>query len=90
MKELYVTYDGIKIGKDSVQLAIRNGDESFKVGDWFGGREVLKIEAYGKELNECCSGLTAVVTMSDIPLFAISETSPELVQWLKELRNKKR
>ena len=63
------------IKADNVVIAIRNDNKPFRLGDIYGGARVIKIEAYGKELEECGEGMTAAVTFNRIPCFSIVESS---------------
>ncbi|NIQ14762.1 MAG: hypothetical protein GTO02_10300 [Candidatus Dadabacteria bacterium] len=54
-------------------MAIRNGDKPFKIGDIYGCAKVLKIQAYGKDLEECGEGMTAAVTFDRLPSLSIVE-----------------
>lgn len=86
-KEFLTEFDWIKkLDDGKVQMAIRNGDRPFKVGDWFGGEQVVEIHAYEKRLDECCEGLTCVVVMTGMPCFMIEETAPYTVNFIKKRR----
>jgi hypothetical protein len=74
-KEFLVEFDWIKkLDDGKVQMAIRNGDRDFRVGDFFGGAIVLKFEAYQQELEVCGRGMTGLVTLSKMPYLNVMET----------------
>lgn len=88
-KEFITEFDWIKKNDDgTVAMCIRNGDFTFKVGDWFGGQEVLKFEAYGKELDICGQGMTGIVTLSGMPMLVITEDTPYMVEFIKARKSK--
>ena len=63
------------INAENVVIAIRNDNKVFRLGDIYGGARVIKIEAYGKELEECGEGMTAAITFDRMPGFSIVESS---------------
>lgn len=83
-------HEDIKMLPDGTcQVYIRNGDRQINVGDWLGGTEVLKIYAYGKELQSIGQGTTGVLILSRLPTLTVEETHPDFVKWLKDVRNAK-
>jgi hypothetical protein len=52
-------------------VAVRNGDDEVCVGDKFGQQTIVKIEAYGQEMQLLPPGQTAVVTFDKKPLLAL-------------------
>jgi hypothetical protein len=90
-KQFYVDYDGIRLLDDgTAQLCGRNGDFPISVGDMLGGEEVLKIEAYGRNLGELCQGMTGFLIMTGVPGMMVEETYPETRKWIEEVRAKKK
>jgi hypothetical protein len=73
-------------GKE-ITIPIRNCEQKIKVGEVFGGAEILKIEAYGKSLDYVGEGITCLITFSRMPGFTIVESEPSFARWVKE--NKK-
>ncbi len=90
-KKFYVDYDGVRFLDDgTAQLCGRNGDHPIGIGDMLGGEEVLKIEAYGTELDELGQGMTGFLTVTGVPGMVVEETDPELRKWIEEVRAKRR
>jgi hypothetical protein len=57
---------------ENVVIIIRNGEKSFKLGD-----KIIKIQAYGKDLDGCGVGMTAAITFDRLPVFSIVENLKE-------------
>jgi hypothetical protein len=65
MKQFQVDVADIKKTGETFYVAgLSVGDEPIAIGDYLNGLEVVKIVAYGKEINECPPGLTAGLTLS--------------------------
>ena len=85
-KEFFpVEFHNIRVdGK--VEMPVRVGDHSIRIGDCMGGATVLRIQAYGKELEETGAGLTCWLTLDRMPYFTVLESYQEDVKQLKEMR----
>lgn len=44
---------------------------------------------YGKELDVCCQGMTAYITMDGMPLFEVTETTPTMIDFIKLHRSER-
>ena len=65
MKHFQVDFRDIQRTAEAYQVSGRSvGDEPISLGDFLNGLEVVKIYAYGRELDECPPGLTAALTLS--------------------------
>lgn len=62
-----------------VVIMIRNDNKCFKLGDTYGCAKVIRIQAYGKDLEECGEGMTAAITFDRMPSFSIVENIAALV-----------
>lgn len=56
-----------------VVIMVRNDDKPVKIGDNYGCAKVIRLQAYGKDLQEIGEGMTAAVTFDRMPLFSIVE-----------------
>ena len=89
--ELVVDYEHVFPQQDgTVILHVRNGDRDLRVGAWVGGQEVLKVEAYQKELDRLPGGWTGIVTLAGMPGFTVEETYPEFAEWLRTARARRK
>jgi hypothetical protein len=87
-KEFSVNYADIYRGGDRVVLVVRNGEFPIRVGDWMGGHEVIQIEAYGTDVPVLDRGMTGIITLNGCPSFLVTEDHPEMVEWMKKVREK--
>jgi hypothetical protein len=86
-KQFITHFNDITIRDGKIVMFIRNDDKTLKVGDSFGGATLLKIEAYGHELQELGEGMTAALTFDDMPIFYVQEDSPDYVKWRQEVKS---
>jgi hypothetical protein len=79
MKEFQVELGEIKKTEDGYLVCGRCvGTEPIELGDFLNDLEVVKIEAYERELAECPPGLTARLTLS----YKFREEYGERGDWL--------
>lgn len=61
------------VHKDKCEIFVRNGDRELNLGDVIGGRRIVKIEGYGREIETLPAGMTAKITLNGVPLLTIAE-----------------
>jgi hypothetical protein len=83
-KQFIVDYGDIHVNNGFVMMDVRVGDHSIKIGDCMSSATVLKIQAYGKDLEETGAGLTCRLTLDQMPTFLVQETPPDFFKWIKE------
>lgn len=53
----------IETTEDYIKIIGRNCEKDLRLGDKLNYMEIIKIEAYGKELDICVSGMTCGLTL---------------------------
>lgn len=75
MPEFIVSYERIFPQPDgTVIMHVRNCDLNINIGDKFGGKTIIRLEAYRKELDFFSPGLTGSVTLDGMPMLSVHKS----------------
>lgn len=91
MKYICVSYERITILENgNVQMDVRTGDEFINVGEYIGGAKLLTVNAYGHNLDRLEPGLTARITLHQMPSFIVrADENPIITRYLEWCENEK-
>lgn len=85
-----VEWDHVKERPDgTVTVLVRVCRGDVRVGDWFGGAEVLSCHAYEKSLDSLPEGMTGALVLSRRPSVVMEEEHPDFIEWLKANRDRR-
>lgn len=79
--EFIFQLENVRFEKSSLWISISNGDRPFKVGDKFGGSEILGIYVAGKAQEVCPANSTAVIRIDQMPTLTVIGEYPMEKMW---------
>lgn len=79
--EFIFQLENVRFEKSSLWISISNGDKPFKVGDKFGGAEILGIYVAGKAQEVCPANSTAVIRIDQMPTLTVIGEYPMEIMW---------
>ena len=86
LKYFCVELDTIRKTENGFTFSVRTGEQPIKVGDYIGHCKIVKLQAYGKELDEFCPAITGQVTVEGKHLGLLLVESRPLCYNLDDLK----